>query len=87
VRETTKRFTTPSVSDLATYFGEIGLTEDPQRFYDYYQSKGWKVGTTPMKDWRAAARTWLQRRKAEQTQTVKPKRAPLTAEELEMIQR
>ena len=31
---------------------------DPQRFVDYYSANGWKVGKNPMKDWRAAVRTW-----------------------------
>jgi hypothetical protein len=28
---------------------------------DFYASKGWKVGNQPMKDWKAAVRTWEQR--------------------------
>ena len=31
---------------------------DAQRFIDYYTSNGWKVGRNPMKDWKAAVRTW-----------------------------
>jgi hypothetical protein len=27
----------------------------------FYESKGWKVGNQPMKDWKAAVRTWEQR--------------------------
>jgi len=29
------------------------------KFWDFYESKGWVVGKTKMKDWRAAARNWL----------------------------
>lgn len=29
---------------------------DPQEFIDFYASKGWMVGKTPMKDWKAACR-------------------------------
>ncbi len=25
---------------------------------DYYESKGWKVGNAPMKDWKASVRLW-----------------------------
>lgn len=28
-------------------------------FYDYYESNGWRVGKTPMKDWQAAIRNWV----------------------------
>ena len=29
---------------------------DPQGFIDFYEAKGWMVGKTPMKDWKAACR-------------------------------
>ena len=38
---------------------------DAQSFVDFYSSKGWKVGNNPMKDWKAAVRTWENRRKGE----------------------
>jgi hypothetical protein len=28
---------------------------------DYYTSNGWMVGKNPMKDWKAAVRTWEQK--------------------------
>ena len=39
----------------------------PQNFYDFYESKGWKVGAVKMKDWRASIRTWERRKKNEAT--------------------
>ena len=30
----------------------------PQRFHDYYESKDWMVGNSPMVDWKATARKW-----------------------------
>ena len=29
-----------------------------QHFWAYYESIGWKVGKNPMKDWKAAVRSW-----------------------------
>ena len=29
---------------------------DPQSFIDFYEAKGWMVGKTPMKNWKAACR-------------------------------
>lgn len=52
------RFTKPTLEEVADYCAERGNSIDPQRFIDYYTSKGWKVGNAPMKDWRAAVRTW-----------------------------
>lgn len=34
---------------------------DAERFCSFYQSNGWKVGKNPMKDWKAAVRTWEKR--------------------------
>lgn len=53
-----ERFTKPTLEEVADYCAERGNSIDPQRFIDYYTSKGWKVGNAPMKDWRAAVRTW-----------------------------
>ena len=33
-----------------------GSRVDPQGFVDFYESKGWMIGKTPMKDWKAACR-------------------------------
>ena len=53
-----RRFTPPTVDEVAAYCRERGNGVDAQRFVDFYASKGWKVGTTPMKDWHAAVRNW-----------------------------
>ena len=53
-----KRFTPPTVDEVAAYCRERGNAVDAQRFVDFYASKGWKVGSSGMKDWRAAVRNW-----------------------------
>lgn len=55
------RFTPPTVGEVAEYCVERGNGVDPDRFVDFYASKGWKVGKEPMKDWKAAVRTWERR--------------------------
>lgn len=55
------RFSPPSVGEVATYCREKGYTIDPGRFVDYYGSIGWKVGKNPMRDWKAAVRTWARK--------------------------
>lgn len=52
------RFTPPSVEEVAEYCRERENRVDPQRFVDFYASKGWLVGRAKMKDWKAAVRTW-----------------------------
>ncbi len=53
------RFTPPTVGEVRAYCTEKGYAVDPQRFVDYYTSNGWRVGKNPMKDWKAAVRTWI----------------------------
>lgn len=53
-----KRFTPPSVEEVRAYCKERGNNVDPEKFVDYYTSNGWKVGKSPMKDWKAAVRNW-----------------------------
>ena len=51
------RFTPPTVDEVRAYCQERGNSVDPERFVDFYASKGWLVGKTRMKDWRAV-RSW-----------------------------
>ena len=58
------RFTPPTVEEVDAYATERGYTGfSAERFVDYYASKGWIVGRSPMKDWRAAVRNWATRDK------------------------
>ena len=61
-----KRFVKPTVVDIAEYCVERNNVVDAQKFYDYYSSNGWKVGKNPMKDWKAAVRTWEKNTEAPQ---------------------
>ena len=57
-----KRFSAPTVEEVQAYADEKGYTSfSAQRFVDYYESKGWLVGKSPMKDWKAAVRGWVSR--------------------------
>ena len=60
-KEKRERFSPPTVDEVAVYCRERGNKVDANRFVDFYASKGWKVGQNPMKDWKAAVRTWEQR--------------------------
>lgn len=61
--KTVKRFKPPTVDEVAEYCKERKNSIAPQQFVDFYTSKGWKVGDQPMKDWKAAVRTWENRDK------------------------
>ena len=51
-------FTPPTVDQVKSYCVERKNSVDPARFVDFYESKGWLVGKSKMKDWRAAVRSW-----------------------------
>ena len=53
-----KRFAKPTLEEVEAYCLARGKGVDPQKWYDYYSANGWKVGKNPMKDWKAAVRTW-----------------------------
>ncbi len=58
VKKSAPRFTPPTMEEVAAYCSERGNSVDAERFCSFYQSNGWKVGKNPMKDWKAAVRTW-----------------------------
>lgn len=58
-----KCFAPPTVEEVRAYCQERGNNIDPQRFVDFYESKGWFVGKNKMKDWKAAVRNWESRDK------------------------
>jgi len=35
--------------------------KEAEKFYNFYGSKGWKVGKSPMKNWKMAANNWIAR--------------------------
>lgn len=54
-------FKPPTVEQVSEYTRSRGSPVDPEAFVAYYASKGWKVGNTAMKNWKAAIVTWEKR--------------------------
>lgn len=61
-------FTPPTFDEVSAYCRERQNSVDPEKFIDFYQSKGWMVGRNRMKDWKAAVRTWEKRSKENSNQ-------------------
>lgn len=56
---TPARFVKPTVEEVREYCNGRKNGIDPQRFIDYYEVNGWMQSRgKPIKDWRAAVRTW-----------------------------
>lgn len=53
-----KRFIKPTVEEIKAYCNERKNNVDADVFFNFYESKGWKVGNNAMKDWKASVRTW-----------------------------
>ena len=62
------RFRAPSPAEVDEYARSYAATReldlpaldfDPERFVDFYAQKGWMVGRSRMKDWKATVRNWL----------------------------
>lgn len=53
-----KQFVKPTLDDVRAYCIERGKGVDAEKWYNHYTANGWKVGRNPMKDWKAAVRTW-----------------------------
>ena len=60
-KKAVKKFMVPTLAEIAQYCSERQNRIDPSAFFDFYQSKDWKVGNQRMKDWKAAVRTWERR--------------------------
>ena len=70
-----KVFKPPTPDQVAEYAQTIGyFSLDARSFCDWYACKGWVVGKSPMKDWRAAVRTWKGRDEAAGKRTGPPQR-------------
>ena len=50
------RFVPPTLDEVREFVQSRNSPVDPQGFIDFYESKGWVVGKSPMKDWKAACR-------------------------------
>ncbi len=56
------RMRRPSIEEVKIHGITIGLSEaECEKFFDFYESKGWRVGTQPMKLWTAAMANWKRR--------------------------
>lgn len=54
-----QRFIPPTPDEVKQYISDNGYPVNAEKWYAHYQSNGWMVGRTKMKDWKAAVRTWV----------------------------
>lgn len=54
-------FVPPLAEDVREFVAEEGLCVNPDEFVDFYDSHGWMVGTTAIRNWKATVRLWHRR--------------------------
>jgi hypothetical protein len=62
-RKTQKRFTPPCIEEVKIFFSENKMNNlEAEKFFNHFESNGWKVGgKASMKNWKAAAKSWILR--------------------------
>lgn len=87
--ESAKRFQPPTVEEVRSYCTERGNNVDPQTFVDFYEAKGWMVGSNHMKDWRACVRTWeknrVDRGRGKQNPALKYEQKPISKTDFDAL--
>lgn len=88
-RSNRESFVKPTLDELRAYIFENGFSVDPERFLDYYDSNGWKVGKSRMKDWKKAVNNWQRNEKPKKDLPayLSKEAEPASAEELEAVRR
>lgn len=81
------KFSIPTIKEIKDYCSERNNSVDADKFYDFYQGKGWMVGKNKMKDWQACVRTWEKNsngsNKIDQKEKEQPMYGRMTQEKLE----
>ena len=77
-----KKFVPPTLEEVAAYCNERHNSVNPSAFVDFYSANGWVQGRgKPIRDWKAAVRTWERRDK----ENPKPKQTRSAKEDYDEI--
>lgn len=58
-------FVKPSISEIVDYIQEHNLNVDAKKFWNHYESTGWKTGKDPIRDWKGLLKKWNQAEREE----------------------
>lgn len=67
-------FTKPSFSQVSEFISKNLFKVNPEEFYNFYESKGWMVGKSPMVSWESKLREWSISRSAKKERLSKTER-------------
>jgi hypothetical protein len=57
-KKVNKGFIKPTIQEIEIYMQEKGMENLAERFYYFYEAKGWVVGKNKIKDWKSCVMTW-----------------------------
>lgn len=77
-----KLFIKPTIDEIKNYCLERKNNVIAEKFYDYYEARGWKLKTGIMKDWKACVRTW-EGNDYNTSQILQPKQTFLTKQQIQ----
>ena len=60
-----EKFVKPTVEEIEEYVRQKGYNIDAERFWNYYESKGWVIGRNTMKSWKSACVTWMKNKESD----------------------
>lgn len=70
----------PTIDEIKLYCEERKNNINAENFFDYYETRGWKLKTGIIKDWKACVRTW---EKNNYNNNQQPKQTFLTKQQIE----
>lgn len=62
VRQPAKKFVKPTIDEVYAFMVEKEFQlakKEAERFWNWFESNGWKVGKNPMRNWKGAVNTWI----------------------------
>lgn len=75
--KTSPRFIPPTLEEVAAYCRERRSIVSAESFFDFYSANGWVQGKgKPIRDWRAAVRTWERRDRENGKRFIPPENKP-----------
>lgn len=70
------RFSPPDILEVSKYCLERKNSVDSNRWHNFYSAKDWMIGKNKMKDWKAAVRTWEEKKEEVKQWPKHPKSCP-----------
>lgn len=61
----------PDINDVKYYCSSRNNNVDADKWYNFYDAKGWMIGKNKMKSWKAAVHTWEKNRHGDVTESDK----------------